>query len=269
MAVRIHQVLFPVGLVAVAGCGAAYYEERLNETAQQFAYYHKLNEHLGPRWAEAGIEIRVPIQFSSDLIPQSFTDDEGNVQQEFVPRQPDYFAEEGALLPGLVGSWRAEVDAPAAGEVRPAAHFYVMSNRDMFLDESTRAEAPDFYGIVLDALCRGMKIEPPEPEDSRWTSERFPSIKGYVSRKELTTITLVPDAPIGGLVREFRLYLYAAGDNIQTAFLYVIPSGVSSRENLPDRIGLAFETLKVDDTIPQHAPAGGEGPGGDPGATRF
>jgi hypothetical protein len=75
----------------------------------------------------------------------------------------------------------------------------------------------------------------------------------------------VPGQPVGGLVREFRLYLHAAGE-IQTAYLYVIPSGVSSRENLPERIELAFETLNVDATIPRRTPAG---EGGGPGAIQF
>jgi hypothetical protein len=252
-------------VATTVGCGAAYYEARLNETAQQFAYYHKLNENLGIKWAAAGIELRAPKQFTPDLGARAVTDVEGAVQEELFPRQPDYFPE-GVELPGLVGAWKAIVDAPAPAGESAEAYLYVMTNREMFLNDETLPAAPEFHARVLGTLCEGVQMDPPQPDDPRWASESFPAGPGYVPRKQLTTITLVPGEPVGDLVREFRLYLHAAGD-IQTAYLYVIPTGISSRENLPERIGLAFETLNVDATIPRRTPEGEAGAG--PGAIQF
>jgi hypothetical protein len=126
------------------GCGAAYYEQRLGETANQFAYYHELDANLSEKWVAAGIEIRVPQQFKPDLATASITGSDGETQQVFVPRQPEFFAE-GVELPGLAGSWKADVDSPSAGEEPSAAYLYVMTNRDMFLDDAARESAPDFH----------------------------------------------------------------------------------------------------------------------------
>jgi hypothetical protein len=256
---RCMRVLLPAWLVLqAAGCGVAYYEQRLNETALQFAYYHKLNENLGEPWASAGMTLRVPQQFKPDLEQQQIVDDAGDVKDALVPRQPEFFPE-GFELPGLVGAWRADVGVLAADGQPVPAHLYAMTNSAMFLDDAMRNEAPQFHGLVLDAVCSGIGIAPPAPEDPRWSFLRVPQGRGYVAKKDLTTITLVPDEPIAGAVREFRLYLFAAGE-IQTAFLYVIPAGASSQEKIPERIELSFETLVVEPTIPRRTPEGAAGP---------
>ena len=252
-------------LALIAGCGTEYYQERLGETARQFAYYHKLNENLGEKWISAGIEFRAPEQFEPDLVAESVTGENDEVQQVLVPRQPQYF--ESVDLPGLVGSWQARVDSPSAGAQPAAAYLYVMTNREMFLDAEARNSAADFHTLVLESVCAGAGVEPPEATRPPWNEDTFPPFPTQAAQSFAATrntfnwISLVSPNPVGGVIREFRLYLQTAGD-IQTAYLYVIPTDVSSSEHIHDRIDLSFETLKVDATIPQEGPEGGAAPSG-------
>ena len=247
----------------VIGCGTEYYQERLNETARQFAYYHKLNENLGEKWINAGIELRVPEQFEPDLVAESVTGENDEIVQVLVPRQPEYF--EGLELPGLVGSWQAAVDSPSAGAQPAAAYLYVMTNRDLFLNPETRNTAADFHTLVLESVCAGAGIEPPEATRPPWNEDTFPPVPETggpsfsATRNTFNWISLVSPNPVEGAIREFRLYLQTVGD-IQTAYLYVIPTDVSASEHIHDRIDLSFETLKVDATIPQAGPEGGAAP---------
>lgn len=265
MSVRPGRLAGVLALALVAGCGSEYYQERLGETARQFAYYHTLDENLAEKWIDAGIELRVPEQFEPDLVSESVTGENDEIVQVLVPRQPEYF--ENVELPGLVGSWQAPVDSPSAGSQPAAAYLYVLTNREMFLDDELRNSAGDFHTLVLEAVCAGAGIEPPEATRPPWNEDTFPPVpeRGTPSfaatRNTFNWISLVSPNPVGGVIREFRLYLQTAGD-IQTAYVYVIPTDVSSDERIHDRIELSFETLKVDATIPQEAPGGGAAPSG-------
>ncbi|MBW3541227.1 MAG: hypothetical protein KY476_13240 [Planctomycetes bacterium] len=240
-----------------AGCGSSFYEARLDATANYFGYLHKLDENLHAPWSGGGITVRVPKQFVPDTVKQEVTDEAGTSSEVAIPRPADVFPVQGVELPEVVGAWRAEIEAEQGGRARPAAaYLYAMSNRGLFLDEERAGDADDFHGIVLSQVTSALGEAPPAPTDKRWRQEQFPAAKGYVPKKTLTAITFTPTQPSpDGVVRTYDLYLYQQGD-IHVAFLYALPTGISSTERLTERIEMSFATLEVDPTRPTNAPGG-------------
>src|SRR5690606_960576 len=103
-----------------SGCGAETYRARLNNTAQYFAYQQKRREDLGPLRTVLGVSIQAPKQFRwIDPPPPPEVDENGNTiaaDGAEDPRQPHYL---GLQLPGLLGSWEANVQAEVGGQDEP------------------------------------------------------------------------------------------------------------------------------------------------------
>jgi len=244
---------FPVcslAAFALAGCGSELYEERLGNTAKLFAHEELLRENLQGRWTDAdyGIALRVPHKFEvlpppakPEAAEKPAGQDGENEEEVEVPdeRQPKYLNVE---LPGLRGAFQAKVKVIGENKVDAEgdAWIYVMSNQDMA--EQTEA-AKEFNMSFVKSLAEALQMGQPASEN--FETVRIPTRAGtFVKPLKYTAVALKPEEEVGGLTRQFSIYLYEQGE-IQVVVLFVIPQNVDGSEKLTDRIPLCLETLDV------------------------
>jgi hypothetical protein len=266
-------LLFPVlslAAMGLAGCGSEVYEERLANTRILFAHEELLRENLQGKWTdgEYGISLRIPHKFEvlpPPAKPESAEKPAGqdgeNAEEEVeIPddRQPKYLNVE---LPGLRGAFQAKVKVIGENKVDADgdAFIYVMSNQDM----AERSEqAKEFNMSFVKSLAEALQMSQPSSEN--FESARFPARVGtFVKPLKYTTVVLKPEGEIGGLTRQFSVYMYEQGE-IQVIVLFVIPQNVDGSEKLLDRIPLCLETLEVQGSQIIHKTPGAGGAGGEP-----
>ncbi len=260
------------------GCGAETYQKRLAETSEYFEYKDRINRELGAEWRGQGISLQVPKQFQ--LIPPPATP---VVEEEetFQPptedhRQPHYL---GIELPGLVGAWKANVQADAGGsEQGRTAYLYVFSNYELYL------QPPDGSGFSVDPttfmsdferqITGAIGVFLPEGDTGTGAQKNIryretipgglPNSK-FRPSKEFTAVALSPEIAISHVPLEMQLYEWM-GSKMQVAVLMVYPASVSPQEDLQERLMLAMETFAASDQSPKvSGSASGRGPSGRSG----
>jgi len=267
---------FPVcSLVAfaLAGCGSELYEQRLANTKILFAHEELLRENLQGKWTDPdyGISLRIPHKF--EVLPppakpesaEKPAGQEGEDAEEVeIPdeRQPKYLNVE---LPGLRGAFQAKVKVIGENKVDAEgdAWIYVMSNQDMA--EKTDA-AKEFNMSFVKTLAEALQLGQPASEN--FESVRIPIRAGtFVKPLKCTAVVLKPEEEVGGLTRQFSIYMYEQGE-VQVAVLFVIPQNVDGSEKLTDRIPLCLETLDVpgNQLVRKTSGATGAGTGTEPKA---
>ena len=254
----------------LAGCGADYYENRLQATVDQFRYYEKLNSNLGPR-AETvgGVQIRIPQGYQ--LIPgpppppepetneDSEAANESGLEEEAAPvedpRQPEFLADD-VELPGIAGAWETPVTLRGGGKA--TAYFYILSNYDLWLEEGQGDTASKFHDVAVEKLAYGFGVG---VQPDQWRTLQLPTSPSYVEPKRYTATTLDPPPKIDDVPHEVSVYLLKSRDN-QAVFLSIVPTEATSYKQLREGVLLALETAKLSETRPKAAteqPARGAG----------
>jgi hypothetical protein len=270
---RCRWLFLSLAVLGLAGCGSEVYEQRLANTRILFAHEELLREHLQGKWIDGdyGLALRIPHKF--EVLPpparpesgEKPTGQEGENAEEEVEipdeRQPKYLNVE---LPGLRGAFQAKVKVIGENKVDADGDvfIYVMSNQDM--GERSDA-AKEFNMSFVKTLAEALQMSQPSSEN--FESARFPARVGtFVNPRKYTAVVLKPDDEIGGLTRQFSLYMYEQGE-VQVVVLFVIPQNVDGSEKLLDRIPLCLETLEVQGSqIVTRTPGpggSGAGAGGD------
>lgn len=269
----------PLFCCLTLGCGAEKYEKRLAETSEYFEYKDRINQELGPEWSGHGISLRMPRQFQLIPPPASPTSEEGEAYEPPTEdhRQPHYL---GIELPGLVGAWKASVQADAGGsEQGRTAYLYVFSNYDLHLqppDESGFSVDPTSFISDLERQITGaIGVFLPEGDTGTGAQkniryrERIPGglpNSKFRPGKDFTAVALSPEIPISDVPLEMQLYEWM-GSKMQVALLMVYPASVSPQEDLQERLMLTMETFVASDQPPRasnsssgSSPSGRRGP---------
>ncbi len=268
--VTLSRFLCLISLVALQGCGAERYEERLRNTAEYFAYKDKLNQSLGADWQASGVRLRPPLQFREIPPPPPSA---GDATAEESPPDPRQSVALGIELPGLLGAWQADVRADVGGsEETRTASLYVLGNHGRYLkgpDDQGLSVAPEeFLTDVENLLCGLIGVVIPEGEggDGSQKNTRYPEeapqVEKFTRRERFTAITLKPEIAVDGfeLPTEMQLYEWR-GRKIQVAVLMVYPASISPQERLQERLLLALETFEASDEPPRTGQAADQ-PGG-------
>src|SRR5262249_11853096 len=143
---------------------------------------------------------------------------------------------------GLRGAFQAKVKVIGENKVDAEgdAWIYVMSNQD--LAEKIDAAKEFSIGFVK-SLAEALQLGQPASEN--YESVRIPTRAGtFVKPLKYAAVAQKPEEEVGGLTRQFSLYMYEQGE-IQVIVLFVIPQNVDGSEKLTDRIPLCLETLDV------------------------
>lgn len=252
------------------GCGSEVYEQRLQETAEFFAYMDKLNDNLEPVWRrqEFGLSMRPPRPFRLMLAPVPPEVEEGEEPPPVTdPRQPVFL---GTELPGLIDAWRADLPSDSGDPV--PAFLYILGNHQRFLDlarsEGVGADPATFLSELEIVLQQALGVTLPEGESQRADPnaryrERLPKAERYAVPKDFTAVDFEPPEPVGGVPLRLHLYEYQTGQ-VQVALLMVYPAGVRDRPQ--ERLKLALETLNVSGQAPRprRPSASGETGGASP-----
>lgn len=252
-------LLAGLSLAGIAGCGGEIYQQRLDNTKKLFAHLELLNAHLHQYWGDpqTGARLRIPLQFS--MIPppvptkSAGTDGEPAEPEPVIDdRQPKFLNVE---LPGLRGAFFAKMNLvdPSAASVDPYGFIYVLTNHHLYdMPDKAREFHTDLVATLSDTLRTGVK-----PED--WRDEKFPLKVGtFADTVRYKSVVLSPSEMIGGLERQFSVYMFDQGD-VRVAVLFVLPNDVNASEKMTDRIPLCLETLRVQGdklVAPTVAPAG-------------
>ncbi|MCA9070425.1 MAG: hypothetical protein KDA84_15945, partial [Planctomycetaceae bacterium] len=213
------------------------YQERLNATAKQFAYFQLWSENLkGVRWESQGVSLRVPKPF--EWVPSPAPT---NLSQAHVPSQEVL----GEPLPGVLGMWKAKLPG-ADSATSESAYLFVMSNQHF--PPARRRDALAFQQTLIeDVLARLPGLNNKLPIDSEWKST---GVLGHGLPYTMGTFraTLAETKKPA----DFTLYLMQNGDNdrhdeIKVAMLFVVPLDVQLKGSRPDvdPQKLSAETLRI------------------------
>ena len=229
-------------LVLVSGCGAAAYEQRLQETAKYFAYVEKLDANLAAPFKAGSIdELRVPLQFREIKAPPLIKNEKGEVVPPDVdPRQPNYLLMEFPK-DTLIATWEAPFDVVTKdGVEKRKGYIYALSNASM----SDPDQAADFTKNVLNKLAEALRV--PTPDYSKFDAEEYPRAKMYTVPNKFRVYRFGADqAVIDGLPYTVELYLNEPGGDVQLLLVVVLPVGIDSKEKLAERIPMMLESLKA------------------------
>ena len=250
----------------LAGCGADYYENRLQATVEQFRYREKLNDHLEPRASNiGGVQIRVPQGYRIIPGPPPAPEPEKNGESQEAdeeeappledPRQPEFLAGD-VELPGIAAAWEMSVSLRGGGSA--TAYFYILSNYDLWLQHGQGETATKFHDVAVERLAHGFGVG---VQPDQWRTLQLPPSPSYVEPKHYTATTLDPPPAIEDVPHEVSVYLLKARDN-QAVFLSIVPAQATSYKQLQDGVLLALETAKLTESRPKAAteqPARGAG----------
>jgi hypothetical protein len=221
-----------------AGCGSQHYQDRLEATRQQFAFFAGLDANLAPPWQQSGLSLRVPLGFRLTWQPDTKTaktakaaekpkdaesgkgeDEDGEDEDgEAGPPGGKFFPRE---LTGLVGVWTAEL--PADGGTR-TGYLYALTNHDLWLDPQRQDEAARFFEVVIDRDLRNVAGLPADYRTRRhW---RLPKSDGesylperVYSRADFPGIRSEDGAEATLHVLNFKV------DDAEVVLLFVVPQG--------------------------------------------
>lgn len=187
------------------------YEDRLQATADEFAYNSLLDWNLSLEvWEAKGIAIRVPKPFQP--VPSTV----GN------PSEAHAFSRDvlGEPLPGVLGTWQAEVPRKD-GKSREIAYLFLMSNHHLWSHSKNSALA--FHQSLVEDVLAELPELSHLPIASDWTTEnesRHGQPYAFATFRATLPQTRAP--------ADFTLFLFQHGMNerrneIKAALLFVIP----------------------------------------------
>lgn len=294
-----NRLLIALPAIWCVGCGLAKYEERLQETADYFAYHKLLNDNLTKQpWSgsilaqklnadqgsgealyapvQLGVTMRIPLGFNMipgpQAIPDESTTDNPDDILGYTPevRQPDFISPD-FLLPGIIECWEMPSQS-GEGRVR----LYVLGNHERYLDAEGDEQAPDpmaFYEHLEFYVGQGLRLQsglvsdpPGSPTDNNILyRQRFPNAPGrerFQLVKDFNVFNIVPQDQIEGVVWRAQLYEVFSGDDapIQVAVLCIFPE--SDYGNVVETLELALETLTVSNQPPSRPDDSGSSGGG-------
>ncbi|QDV50556.1 hypothetical protein [Gimesia fumaroli] len=243
---RIHVsgCLLVLATLMLNGCGAETYEQRLNETAQYFAYEDTRNQALSDTWSSPSVSMRVPVEFKQISGPPAAPAASENSETEVPepaptvdPRQPDYV---DLVLPGLEGAWRVEVPVEYEKEIvdRPA-YLYVLSNYSL-LKEKNMDAALHFFEDLNNQIASTFN-QFINNEDFK--IERYPEGKGYIEPKSFNVGKFKPEMPIDGVPYQFQIFQVESGNN-QLVILLVAPENITGRSQINEQMKYSLETVE-------------------------
>lgn len=246
-----------VVLAGSAGCGSAYYEERLKATADQFTFVTMVDENLAAEWGtEHGLMLRVPNIFQlvwthSPAVTRS--DDDEDTEAEPPPEPPglEYL---GGLKPfGLVGVWKTPVDVN--GEEK-SAYLFACTNYHLWNSkEGTRAS--QFFEVVIGADLKLVRGLPSDYVSQRyWNSQEVPS-DSYLDPSRYYRAKFDGIESSDGETATLEIGNYKA-EASEVVLLLVVPTGgelpTIRRHDRPgeevDLFALTLDTLRADPKRP-------------------
>lgn len=249
-------------LIGLSGCGLQAYEERLEATRSYWAYLEKLDQNLRPAWKTPPVDaLRVPLQFNEMPPPQPVEGPDGKKEMpEVDPRQPDYVS---LTIPGLIGAWKAEVDANVNGARGPqTAYLYVATNHQMLLSDASEAGA--FSRNLVENVGAALGSSAPENP----APLPFPKGHKFTPVISFDAYPITSQDALRGSRYIFEIYTTRQQDN-QVAIVFASPEGLDPQSKVSERIQLMLESLRVSGAPPQPtqpgqgaAPAGPSQPGG-------
>jgi len=237
----VHRVCLAIAVLAAVcftqGCGSKAYEDRLERTTSYYEFIERLNRNLAAPYAENGVVLRVPRQFSP--VPKPRRTSEANSEESASSEEPAadteentaesaFGAEPGDLdprlpehidfpLPGLLNVWSADLGTFSAGSDTAQSsrgYLYLLGNYEYWRTYKSSRQIGDplkYYEDLRDALSAGLEI-PIDPKArgsatdrvNKWYSEIVPSAadEDFATRKEFTAITLVPEQQPPSLLDE-------------------------------------------------------------------
>ena len=238
-----------VGVICIlAGCssgppdyllqadGEDTYEDRLEATESEFAYYARLDANLaGEVWEKEGLSLRVPKPFRlvSDSPPQN-------------PAEPHAASGEilGEPLPGVLGMWKAELPGKESGPPR-RAYLFLMSNHHLWSYSRTSAMA--FHQSLVEDVLAELPGRSVLPIEADWMPD---NLNGH--GLPYTVGSFDATLPGTGSQAEFTMFLYQHGvnprrDEIKVALLFVIPKEAEFPGSQPDADpkALSAQTLRI------------------------
>lgn len=213
------------------------YQDRLQATAKEFAYFQLWKENLKQtRWERDGISLRVPKPFAFVSSPTSTNIAQAHAASREVLGEP---------LPGVLGMWKAELPGRKTG-TSESAYLFLMSNQHF--PPARRRDALAFQQTLIeDVLAQLPGLNNKLPIDSDWKTggirgHGFPHTWGTF--QATLAITKKP--------ADFTLYLMQYGENdrrdeIKVALLYVVPLDARLDGSRPkvDPKTLSAETLRI------------------------
>jgi hypothetical protein len=238
-------LLFVLACVA-GGCGYATYERRMDETRRYFTYLDILNQHLSRSvWRGDGVELRAPKQFqliAPPPAPPASKEDEQEAPQR-DPRQPTFTE---AVLPGMRGSWKADLTA-TGGKATLKAYMYVLSNYDLVGKKESEEQAANFNVDVAKTLAKA--ADQPDTAIEKTTIYDVP--KGskddvFVHKTSYKMVT--PPVPLKIEDDDYRIQIYEHFKDkspAQVTVVFVLPNNVSPSEKIDRAVDLCLETLNV------------------------
>ncbi len=241
-------------LFLAGGCGAATYEQRLEETRRYYTYLDRLNQRLSrDTWHGPGVSMRVPKQFH--LIPPP-KPSKNSSNEPAESRQPTY-AE--LVLPGIQGAWVAEV-ALSGEEGRAKAYLYVLSNYTLLgqkaADEkAAAAQAAEFNDSVVRTVAQA--AGQPVPAFDKLPSREVPknSKDAYSYARKYRTVS--PGLALKADGKDYRVQIFGYRKGIaQVSVVLVEPQNTAAVEKLDQSLDMSLETLEVT----AEKPSRGSGP---------
>ncbi len=261
------------GLLVMAGCGKAKYEERLKRTADFYSYLTTMNSNLGAAWIrqDVGMSMRPPLPFGAPLPgPVTTKDEEGKVTVSPDPRQMNPL---GVPLPGLIEAWEGNLDT---SKQEPDVWMYVLSNYNRFQEEADGGRPANEFLVDLEReLMSVFQVTVPDGEtsqvkvNSRYRAN-FPPTNSpganYTTPKDYSVIQFVGEFPVqdkelDGLLYERRV------EKTQAAILVVLPKNASNQ--FRQRVEMALGTWSVDNVVPKGNNSSSPGTGGRAGRSGF
>lgn len=236
--------------LASAGCGFDEYERRLKATEDYYAYQDRIERNLATPWRTPPVDsLRVPLQFTEIPAPPAVEVAEG----ESPPpdsRQPDYAS---MTIHGLIGAWRANVDAQGAEhrESKPV-YLYVATNHQILLRDKTEA-----LGFLKSILLPSLESESEVAVSQGVVS--FPKGHQFVTRQDFENYVITRENFIDGARYLLDVYTTQQAEN-QVAIILIRPEGMDPMSKIQDRLQLTLETLRVSAAAPQPRQAGGQQP---------
>jgi len=212
------------------------YNDRLDATAAQFAYFNLLNENLKKSaWEKRGVTVRVPLPFELREMPE---------QTNFSPGHGTSSELLGVALPGILGMWEAALPSEDSPHPRKA-YLFVMSNHHLLRQHRPSAKA--FHQTLVEDVLANLPGLDHLPIESDWQAENW-SGYGFPYTHATFPATLAKTGEAANLT----MFLMQYGQNerrdaIKVAMLFVVPRSAEFSGSRPkaEPMKLSAQTLRI------------------------
>lgn len=211
------------------------YEDRLEATKAEFAYFTLLDQNLSPAiWEKDGVALRVPKPFQPVALAVQKPSEEHVFSREVL----------GVPLPGVLGAWQA-LRPGKDGQEPHTAYLFVMSNHHLWA--YSRASAMAFHQSLVEDVLAELKGLSRLPIASGWASENH---SGHGQPYAIGTFQAT--LPHTESKADFTLFLFQHGTNerrneIKVALLFVVPREAEPSGSAAevDPKALSAQTLRI------------------------